>query len=36
MNEPFFGRREELKSLQELYDKVGFQMCVLYGPGTYF
>lgn len=31
MNEPFFGRSDELRSLQDLYDKAGFQMCVLYG-----
>ena len=27
----FIGRREELASLQELYDRKGFQMAVLFG-----
>lgn len=29
--EKFIGRKEELASLQELYNKKGFQMAVLFG-----
>lgn len=31
MSENFIGRKEELSTLQELYDKDGFQMTVIYG-----
>lgn len=31
MSENFIGRKEELYTLQELYDKNGFQMTVIYG-----